>query len=256
MLRSRGLLALSLVLVGACSGDDSLGPGGGDASGDATVDAASGDSAVGATIPHGPVEASTDTASPLEAAVDSTVAEAAADGTGGSDSAVDAPPDSANTDDANRGSDSAADAPLDSANAEDANDAEVDAATREGGKETAVPCGSGSCADAGDPPNGDFCCVQSGVAPTCAPSLGMCETGDPFYCTSQSDCNPGSYCCESSVRALYSCQAPSACTNGLQLCRNSSECLNGEPCLMTVCNGESIRTCGPLDGGGTRLRCN
>jgi hypothetical protein len=155
----------------------------------------------------------------------------------------------------------AGDAAANDATSDGMSDAAADSSPTDAGSDasrvTSVRCGNTTCADAGAPPTGNFCCVPGqGQPPSCASALGQCQSGTPYYCNDRSDCALGEDCCESSVRALFSCTPAGSCTTGLQLCKDSSECLNGMPCVMTTCSGQPIGTCGPIDGGGTRLVCN
>lgn len=110
-----------------------------------------------------------------------------------------------------------------------------------------VRCGAESCATPGE-----ACCIsQSGGAPsaTCQPKGATCN--DPIVelgCDETGDCAAGEICCSSmspSGAPKVACAA-SCGTYGMQVCRSSSECTNGEPCVVQTCQGNIVQTCGKL----------
>src|SRR5262249_55628223 len=94
----------------------------------------------------------------------------------------------------------------------------------------------------------NYCCApgpSSADTPACEhANLGLCESGNPFYCDEAADCDPGLVCCNSTVRpGLFHCDV--ACGD-LQMCGGSAECRNGQPCTFRTCAGARYGFCGPL----------
>jgi hypothetical protein len=137
--------------------------------------------------------------------------------------------------------------------------------TCSGGVCTGVDCSNYTapiCGDGGCDLTANTCCVTPALpAPTgaCEPGTSNpCDGGaSPFHCAYACDCVAGDSCCGAINTTTYqgsaTCQAvPSggSCTGPLneataQLCKQDSECQNGQPCIAQSClAGAMFHFCG------------
>ena len=101
--------------------------------------------------------------------------------------------------------------------------------------------------------NANYCCDDMN-GERCVPQTFSSCGGQRRSCDEAADCTMGSVCCyaiSAAVPLAYSteCAPPSQCGDlnyRPQVCKTSSECTNGQPCVLQVCKGKPIRTCGML----------
>lgn len=111
-----------------------------------------------------------------------------------------------------------------------------------------ITCGAQPCAI-----SANYCCDEAN-GEKCVP-LSFSSCGGPRRaCDEAADCTMGSVCCygiSAAIPLTYSteCAPPNQCGDlnyRPQVCKTSSECTNGQPCVLQTCKGKPIRTCGML----------
>jgi hypothetical protein len=98
-----------------------------------------------------------------------------------------------------------------------------------------------------------YCCVERPPGTTrCVPQSTSSCGGLRRQCDEAADCPSGEQClippnAALAIRLDTTCGVASPNDPVVhQVCKSSTECVNGQPCVAQTCQGEIVRTCGPI----------